>query len=61
MPHILRNIPYDKILSLRVQTQLYWEQYLSSIEKVITTTIEVYYGKWINRWIGEWTDKQMNR
>lgn len=52
MPHILRNIPHDKILSLRVQTQLYWEQYLSSIEKVIYTTLEVYNAKGqVNGWI----------
>lgn len=37
----LREMPPTRILSLRQQTQLLWDAYFSSIEKVIYTTLEV--------------------
>ena len=41
VPHIVRSIPAKQLLSMRLQTQFIWDAYLSSIEKIIMTTIEV--------------------
>lgn len=41
LPHVLRNVADDDILSLRAHSQFLWEQYFSSIEKVVTTSIEI--------------------
>lgn len=42
VPHIVRSIPAEQLLSMRLQTQFIWDTYLSSVEKIIMTTIEVY-------------------
>ncbi len=39
-PEILRSIPPGRILTLRQQTQVIWERYLSSVEKIVDTTME---------------------
>lgn len=41
VPHIVRSIPAEQLLSMRLQTQFIWDTYLSSVEKIIMTTIEV--------------------
>lgn len=41
VPHIVRGISSDQLLSMRLQTQFVWDTYLSSVEKVILTTLEV--------------------
>ena len=41
VPHIVRSIPPEQLLSMRLQTQFIWDTYLSSVEKIIMTTIEV--------------------
>lgn len=41
VPELVRSVPPERVLALRQQTQLLWEQYFSSIEKIVFTTIEV--------------------
>ncbi|XP_050314376.1 exostosin-1 [Anthonomus grandis grandis] len=41
VPHIIRSIPPSKILELRQQTQVLWDRYFSSIEKIVYTTLEI--------------------
>ncbi|XP_008430332.1 exostosin-1b-like [Poecilia reticulata] len=41
IPSTVRSIHQDKILSLRQQTQLLWEAYFSSVEKIVLTTLEI--------------------
>lgn len=45
MPDIVRSISASRILALRQQTQVLWERYFSSIEKIVFTTFEV---SWIS-------------
>nr|XP_023011773.1 exostosin-1 [Leptinotarsa decemlineata] len=41
VPHIIRSLTPSKILQLRQQTQVLWDRYFSSIEKVVYTTLEI--------------------
>lgn len=41
VPEIVRSISAMKILALRQQTQMLWERYFGSIEKIVFTTFEV--------------------
>lgn len=41
VPEIVRSISIDRILALRQQTQILWERYFGSIEKIVFTTFEV--------------------
>ncbi|KAG6457742.1 hypothetical protein O3G_MSEX010462 [Manduca sexta] len=41
VPELVRSVPPERILALRQQTQFLWEQYFSSIEKIVFTTIEI--------------------
>lgn len=41
VPSIVRSISPSKILQLRQQTQVLWDRYFSSIEKIVYTTLEV--------------------
>lgn len=41
IPDIVRSVSNTKILKLRQQTQILWERYFSSIEKIIFTVFEV--------------------
>lgn len=41
VPETVRSIPADRILALRQQTQVLWEQYFGSIEKIVHTTLEI--------------------
>nr|CAD7199572.1 unnamed protein product [Timema douglasi] len=41
VPDIVRSIGASKVLALRQQTQVLWERYFSSIEKIVFTTLEV--------------------
>lgn len=41
VPEIVRSISATKVFALRQQTQILWEQYFSSIEKIVFTTLEV--------------------
>lgn len=38
---LLRSIPPAKIFAMRQQTQILWDRYLSSVYKIVSTTIEV--------------------
>lgn len=38
---MVRSLPESKAFILRQQTQILWEQYFSSIEKIVFTTFEV--------------------
>ncbi|KAL1377558.1 hypothetical protein pipiens_016184, partial [Culex pipiens pipiens] len=40
VPDIVRSISASRILALRQQTQVLWERYFSSIEKIVFTTFE---------------------
>jgi glucuronyl/N-acetylglucosaminyl transferase EXT1 len=37
----VRSLTPSKILQLRQQTQVLWDRYFSSIEKIVYTTLEV--------------------
>ncbi|XP_049858631.1 exostosin-1 isoform X1 [Schistocerca gregaria] len=41
VPDIVRSVPATKVLALRQQTQVLWERYFSSIEKIVFTTLEI--------------------
>ncbi|XP_063616652.1 exostosin-1 isoform X1 [Cydia splendana] len=41
VPELVRSVSPERILAMRQQTQLLWEQYFSSIEKIAFTTIEI--------------------
>ena len=41
VPEMLRSVSQAKIFEMRQQTQLLWDQYLSSVEKIVLTTLEV--------------------
>ena len=41
IPHILRDISDEQIFRMKRQTQFLWDQYFSSIEKIIHTTFEI--------------------
>ena len=38
---MLRNIPEDQLLQMRLQTQFLWDAYFSSVESIVLTTLEV--------------------
>lgn len=41
VPDIIRSITPSQIFALRQQSQILWDRYLSSIEKIVFTTFEV--------------------
>ncbi|KAH8253390.1 hypothetical protein KR032_005261 [Drosophila birchii] len=41
VPDIVRSIPPERIFALRQQTQVLWERYFGSIEKIVFTTFEI--------------------
>ncbi|XP_063229981.1 exostosin-1 [Bacillus rossius redtenbacheri] len=41
IPNKVRSISATEVLALRQQTQLLWQQYFSSIEKIVFTTLEI--------------------
>ena len=41
VPEILHSVSPARIFAMRQQTQVLWDRYLSSIEKIVTTTMEV--------------------
>lgn len=41
VPDIIRSISPSQIFALRQQSQILWDRYLSSIEKIVFTTFEV--------------------
>lgn len=41
VPELVRSVPPERILAMRQQTQFLWDQYFSSIEKIVFTTIEI--------------------
>ncbi|XP_075223224.1 exostosin glycosyltransferase 1 ttv [Lycorma delicatula] len=41
VPETVRSIPDTKVFALRQQTQILWERYFSSIEKIVFTTLEI--------------------
>ena len=41
IPSIVRSITDEQILRLRQQTQILWDAYFSSVDKIVETTLEV--------------------
>ncbi|XP_046809443.1 exostosin-1 [Lucilia cuprina] len=41
VPEVVRSITEERIFSLRQQTQVLWERYFGSIEKIVFTTFEI--------------------
>eukprot|EP00094_Tigriopus_californicus_P014074 TCALIF_13630-PA protein Name:"Similar to ttv Exostosin-1 (Drosophila melanogaster)" AED:0.10 eAED:0.13 QI:0/0/0/0.6/1/1/5/0/474 len=41
VPEILHSVPPAKIFAMRQQTQMFWDRYLSSVEKIVMTTLEI--------------------
>jgi glucuronyl/N-acetylglucosaminyl transferase EXT1 len=41
VPEILHSVPASKIFAMRQQTQILYDRYLSSVGKIVDTTIEV--------------------
>uniref|UniRef100_A0A8C4PZH3 N-acetylglucosaminyl-proteoglycan 4-beta-glucuronosyltransferase n=1 Tax=Eptatretus burgeri TaxID=7764 RepID=A0A8C4PZH3_EPTBU len=41
IPSLVRSFDNDQILSIRQQTQMLWETYFSSVDKIVTTTFEI--------------------
>ncbi|GFT41163.1 hypothetical protein TNCV_5034441 [Trichonephila clavipes] len=40
VPEMIRSIPPTKVHSYRQQTQILWDNYFSSVEKIVSTTFE---------------------
>ena len=38
---MLRSLPEDQLLQMRLQTQFLWDAYFSSVESIVLTTLEV--------------------
>lgn len=41
VPDLLHSVPQSKVFAMRQQTQILWERYLSSVEKIVHTTLEI--------------------
>ncbi len=41
VPHLMHSVPTHQLLAMRMHTQLLWEAYFSSLEKIVFTTFEV--------------------
>ena len=41
MPELLHSVPGPEVFSRRQQTQVVWDQYLSSVEKIVLTTLTI--------------------
>ncbi|XP_046384114.1 exostosin-1 [Ischnura elegans] len=41
VPEMVRSIPPSKVFAMRQQTQLLWDRYFSSVEKIVFTTLEI--------------------
>ncbi|XP_044764759.1 exostosin-1 [Coccinella septempunctata] len=41
VPSVIRSVTPDRILKLRQQSQIIWEKYFSSIEKIVYTSLEI--------------------
>jgi len=41
VPEVIHSISETKLFALRQQTQILWEQYFNTIEKIVFTTFEV--------------------
>lgn len=41
VPEVIHSISDTKLFALRQQTQILWEQYFNTIEKIVFTTFEV--------------------
>ncbi len=41
IPSIVRSVSDEQILKLRQQTQILWDSYFSSVDKIVDTTLEV--------------------
>lgn len=45
VPDVIRSVSPSRILALRQQTQILWDQYFSSIDKIVGATIEIIKGR----------------
>ena len=41
VPEILNSVPAARVFAMRQQTQILYDRYLSSVEKIVDTTLEV--------------------
>lgn len=41
VPHVVRGVPPQQLLSMRLHTQFLWETYFSSVGKIVTATLEI--------------------
>lgn len=41
MPSTVRAVGNERVLALRQRTQMLWEAYFSSVDKIVLTTLEV--------------------
>lgn len=41
IPSTVRAVDIDRVLALRQRTQMLWEAYFSSVDKIVLTTLEV--------------------
>ena len=41
VPEILHSVPPSRVFAMRQQTQILYDRYLSSVEKIVDTTIQV--------------------
>ncbi|XP_017769773.1 PREDICTED: exostosin-1-like, partial [Nicrophorus vespilloides] len=53
VPNVVRSISATRILELRQQSQVLWERYFSSIEKIVFTTLEIIRERLPQQWIRE--------
>lgn len=45
VPEILHSVSPAKVFAMRQQTQILWDRYLSSVDKIVDTTIEIIRGR----------------
>lgn len=41
VPSTVRAVGNERVLALRQRTQMLWDAYLSSVDKIVLTTLEV--------------------
>lgn len=41
MPSTVRAVGNERVLALRQRTQMLWDAYFSSVDKIVLTTLEV--------------------
>lgn len=59
VPSTVRAVGIDRVLLLRQRTQMLWEAYFSSVDKIVLTTLEVRLGHIRRVYCGVLTERKV--